>query len=132
MEAPPDRATRRGTAAAVAVGALTAIGGAGLVTLLGTIFDLSAGLLVVAFFVGRFGALAVDAAGAGSNRRTLATIAVGAGLAGVALGQVGLWLVALAQGGTLDLAGFLAETYGVLVPAELALAGLGAWWPFRR
>jgi hypothetical protein len=131
MGSAPDR-TSRAAPAAVAAGAVIAAAGAALVTLLGTIFDLSAGLLVVAFFVGRFGALAVEALGAGSSRRTRAAIAVAAGLLGVALGQVGLWLVALAQGGTLDLASFLGETYGVLVPAELGLALLGAWWPFRR
>lgn len=131
MEPEPGRTTR-GAAATVAAGAVSAASGAALVTLLGTIFDLSVGLLVVAFFVGRFGALAVAALGAVSSRRTRAGVAVGAGLLGVALGQIGLWLVALAQGGTLDLASFLAETYGVLVPAELGLAVLGAWWPFRR
>lgn len=131
----PSREPLGGSArvAALVAGSLTALAGAVIVTLLGSLFSLSAGLLVVAFFVGRFTALAVDAAGgtrvgpAGS-----VTIAVALGLVGVGLGQVGLWVVALAQGGSLDLATFLGETYGPLVPAELGLAALGAWWRIRR
>lgn len=123
----------RGIGPALLAGAVTALAGAGLVTLLGTAFALSAGLLVVAFFVGRFAALAVDAgAGAGVRRRWRLGVAVAFGVAGVGLGQLGLWLAALAQGGTLDGPTFLAETYGALVPAQLALAAVGAWWPLRR
>jgi hypothetical protein len=123
----------RGIGRAVLAGAVTALGGAGLVTILGTVFALSAGLLVVAFFVGRFAALAADAgAGAGVRRERRLGVAVGFGVAGVGLGQLGLWLAALAQGGTLDAPTFLAETYGPLVPAQLVLAAAGAWWPLRR
>ncbi len=118
---------------AIAAGSLAAAAGAMLIVLLGSLFALSAGLLVVAFFVGRFIALAVDAAGGyRADPAGSAAIAVALGLVGVALGQVGLWIVALAQGGSLDLATFLGETYGPLVPAELGLAALGAWWRIRR
>ncbi len=125
------------TTTAVVAGSLTALAGAGLLTVLGSLLALSAGLLVVAFFVGRFTALAVATAasparGPTIGRRQLAALSVVLGFVGVLVGQLGLWLVARAQGGTLELAAFLTETYGVLVPAELALAAIGAWWPLRR
>lgn len=122
---------------AIAAGALTALVGGAVVTILGSLFDLSAGLLVIAFFVGRFTAQAMAAATDPALRSTirrggLAAIAVGLALVGVALGGIGLWVVARAQGGSLDLVAFLAETYGPLVPGALVLAALGAWWPLRR
>jgi hypothetical protein len=49
-------------------------------------------------------------------------------VAGVALGQLGLWLVARQEGGTLDLIAYLGEVFGWLVPAQLAIAGALAWW----
>jgi hypothetical protein len=52
-------------------------------------------------------------------------------LAGVALGQVGLWLYAEYQGGALGPIELLAEVYGPLVPLELAAAAAVAWWIAR-
>lgn len=130
LETAPDRIL---IGRAVVAGTLAALAGAALMTVLGGLFALSAGLLVVAFFIGRFTALAVGAAaGAGSPPRVRIVIAIALGSGGVVLAQVGLWLFALGQGGRLDLLAFLAETYGVLVPAEVALAAVGAWWPSRR
>ena len=60
----------------------------------------------------------------GRTRATAALIA----LAAVAVGQVGLWLIARGEGGTLDLIDYLAEVFGALVPAELLIAGVVAWW----
>jgi hypothetical protein len=59
------------------------------------------------------------------RRRSLAGLIA---LAGVALGQVGIWLIARSEGGTLGLLDYLAEAFGLLVPAELLLAAVIAWW----
>jgi hypothetical protein len=50
---------------------------------------------------------------------------------GVALGQVGLWLLARQEGGVLSLADYLAETFGFLVPAQFLAAAGAAWWRSR-
>lgn len=92
------------------------------------VFEITAGLLVIAALVGWYGAVALRAGGAGSwsrSRRTV--IAVIVALAGVALGQVGLWLLARQEGGVLSLVDYLGETFGFLVPVQLAVAGVGAW-----
>ena len=52
-------------------------------------------------------------------------------LIGVGLGQVGLWLLARGEGGVLPLVDYLGETFGILVPLQLAIAGLVAWWRSR-
>jgi hypothetical protein len=52
-------------------------------------------------------------------------------LTGVALGQLGLWLLARQEGGVLSPLDYLAEVFGILVPLELAIAGLVAWWRSR-
>lgn len=130
LEAAPDRVP---IGRVVVAGTLAALAGAALMAVLGGLFALTGGLLVVAFFVGRFTAFAVGAAaGAGSPPRVRVISAIALGIGGVVLAQVGLWLFALGQGGRLDLLAFLAETYGILVPVELALAAVGAWWPSRR
>jgi hypothetical protein len=50
---------------------------------------------------------------------------------GVALGQVGLWLLGREEGGVLPLLDYLAEVFGFLVPLQLGIAGLVAWWQTR-
>jgi hypothetical protein len=91
--------------------------------------DHHGGLLVIAAVVGwlvaglvSFGA---DPGAGRTGRRVTATIIA---LAGVALGQIGLWVIARQEGGTLGVTDYLAEVFGFLVPLELTLAGAIAWW----
>jgi hypothetical protein len=111
-----------GAIVAALVGAIAIAVGGGLMTI-------TAGLLVIAAVLGWVVAALVsldaDPAAGRRGRRTTATIV---GLAGVALGQVGLWIIAREEGGTLGPIDYLAEVFGVLVPLEFALAGGIAWW----
>lgn len=117
----------RGVAAAV----VAAIAGAVVIAVGGGFLTITAGLLVVAGVVGwvvavalTLGAGPAPEAERGGRRATAAVIA----LAGVALGQIGLWLIARGEGGTLGAIDYLAEVFGLLVPAELLIAGAVAWW----
>jgi len=70
-------------------------------------------------------ALGPTPAGGRGIRRSFAAVIA---LLGVALGQVGLWLIAREEGGTLAMGDYLTEVFGALVPAEFALAAALAWW----
>jgi hypothetical protein len=119
-------------ARALAWGAATAVLGAVAVTVAGGLLTITAGLLVIAGVVGWATALAV-ASGGGPDlaRRTRVAFATTLAVVGIALGQVGLWLLGREEGGVLSLGDYLAETFGILVPIELAIAGLSAWWRSR-
>jgi hypothetical protein len=93
---------------------------------------LTAGLIAVAVLGGWAIAIAVRAGSGGTlpaQRRTVLA-AVLAGLA-VLGGQLGLWLFARYEGGVLGPVDYLAETFGLLVPLELATAVVAAWWASR-
>lgn len=128
-DAPP-RPTAPSRAAAYGLGA--ALVSAALIVLFGGVLAVSAGLLIVAALTGRAVGLGV-VIGAGSSladtRRVALAIALATGA--VALGQVGLWLYAQTEGGVLSLVDYLGETFGILVPLQVALAGAVAWWSAR-
>jgi hypothetical protein len=108
--------------------ALLVVAGAVAITLAGGLLGITAGLLVIAGALGWGIAVVLprssDVAGGRWLAPALAAFAV-------ALGQVGLWLVARQEGGTLDLVAYVAETFGVLVPLQLAIAAAVAWWQRR-
>ncbi len=106
---------RRGGPAA---GAVAALAGAAAIAILGGVATMTAGLVVVAAATG----WAVGALQSGRRRP-----AVALALAAVALGQVGLWAFALAQGGVLGPLDLLWQVYGGLVPVEFAAAAVLAW-----
>jgi asparagine N-glycosylation enzyme membrane subunit Stt3 len=109
-------------------GDLVAVMGAAAITLAGGLVTITAGLLVVAAVVGWAVAVAVAyGAGASLRGRARAWISVLTALISVGLGQVGLWLLARGEGGVLPLIDYLGETFGILVPLQLAIAGLVAW-----
>ena len=119
------------TARAVAFAVLAAIGGAVAIAIAGEILKITAGLVVVAGVLGWVVAAVLASAladnpslGRGGRR----VMAVMIALLGVGLGQVGLWLIARNEGGVLSFIDYLAEVFGFLVPAELALAAVVAWW----
>jgi hypothetical protein len=128
-EGPP---TTGSPARALAWGAATAVLGATAITVAGGLVTITAGLLVIAAVIGWAVAAAVASGGgpdlAPRTRTALATILA---VAGVALGQIGLWLLGREEGGVLALGDYLAETFGVLVPIELAIGGFTAWWRSR-
>lgn len=116
---------------AIVAAFLAAIAGGMALAVAGGILTITAGLLVIAVVVGWVVAVvftvSVAPAGQGGRgvRRSLAAVIA---LLGVALGQVGLWLIARNEGGTLGVIDYLGEVFGLLVPAQLALASAVAWW----
>jgi hypothetical protein len=111
-----------------AIGGIVAVFGAVVLVVLGGVFALHAGLVVVALFLGRFASIGVmsGAAGAGT-RESRQAIALGLATGAVLLAQVGLWLWAGVEGGTLGLVDYLVQTYELLVPIQVLLAGGAAW-----
>jgi hypothetical protein len=129
-EAGPVRATSPGRGAMSAV--LAAAGGAAAITFLGGLMAVSAGLLVVAAATGWAVALGLRI-GAGERLSAARRVrfAVGLALLAVVLGQLGLWLYARTEGGVLGPLDYLGETFGPLVPLELAGASIAAWLTAR-
>jgi hypothetical protein len=132
-EAEPAKASSDGSLVrGVLFGDIVALAGAVAITVAGGLITITAGLLVVAAVLGWAVAVAVAyGAGATLRDRTRAAVSVLTALVGVGLGQVGLWLLARSEGGVLPLIDYLGETFGFLVPLQLAIAGLVAWWRSR-
>lgn len=107
---------------------MAGLGGAALITVLGGVLALSAGLLVAAAVIGWAVAVGLRA-GAGDRippgRRV--RLAIGVALVAVALGQFGLWRYALLEGGVLGPLDYLAQAFGPLVPLEFVAAWTLAW-----
>ncbi|HET7028170.1 MAG TPA: hypothetical protein VFI28_10815 [Candidatus Limnocylindrales bacterium] len=120
----PGRGFGLGLITAVLLGAILAI--------LGGPVSLSAGLAVVAFFLGRLVGTMVRVGAAGTlSSPARVSLAIALSLAGVALGQLGIWVFARSEGGTLDLGAYLFDAFGPLVPLEFMIATLSAWWSAR-
>ena len=86
-------------------------------TLLGGPLSLTAGLVVVAAFVGWLvGSVARP------GRAAAVVVAVGA----VVVGLLGIWLYSRLEGGALGPVDYLLQVQGVLVPLELLAAGVTA------
>jgi hypothetical protein len=123
---------RRGSfVRALIYGGATALVGAGAIVVLGGVFAVSAGLLVIAVALGYATGVAVTI-GAGAEASTSATtrraLAVGWVAGGVVLGLVGLWWYAAVEGGTLGLIDHLGQVYGILTPLLFVGAIAVAWW----
>jgi hypothetical protein len=116
----------------LAVATLVAIVGAAAITITGGILTITAGLLVIAAAAGWGVGLAFRlGAGAAADRPARIRSAVLIAIAGVALGQLGLWLLARQEGGVMGPIDYLAEVFGFLVPLESLFAVAGAWWAAR-
>lgn len=104
-----------------------AIAGAAATTLLGGVLAVSAGLLVIAAASGWGVAMSLRA-GARSKLDPRRRVRLALGLATVAVigGQLGLWLFARYEGGVLGPVEYLAETFGLLIPLQLAIAWIVA------
>jgi hypothetical protein len=110
--------------AAVVVAAIGALALA-----IGGILSLSAGLVVIATVLGVVVGWLVR--GTVGDRAAAGLVAVGVALGGVAIGQVLLWCAALLEGGVLGPLDYLGQTFGILVPAQFVMCGLGAWLAAR-
>jgi hypothetical protein len=115
----------RGLAWASAV----AIAGAAAIALLAGALNVTLGLLVVAAVIGRFVAVALLAGGGPSP--TAPAEATSIAIASVTLGQLGIWLFARSEGGVLAPLDYLGQTFGWLVPLQLGIAAIAAWWSAR-
>jgi hypothetical protein len=128
----PGADDRRSPARGIAFGTLAAVVGAVVLALLGGALAVTAGLLVVAAAIGYVvGLVTVVGAADTMSRRARPWIAATLAGLGTLLGQVGLWLIARAEGGVLAPMDYLGQTFGPLVPAELLLAVGVAWWRAR-
>jgi hypothetical protein len=113
-------------------GALAAV----VIVLLGGLLGVSAGLLVVALVTG-WGVARVMAGGPAGGPpgeaadRSRPWLAVAIAVGAVAAGQLGLWLFARLEGGVLSPIDYLAQTFGPLVPVQLIIGGVAAWWTAR-
>ena len=123
--APPRQSPIRGILLASVV---ATIGSAASIALF-ALASVSAGLLVVAALTGLFVAEALRAGGGATIPvRLRQGLAVATAIESVAVAQLGIWLYARAEGGALGLIDYLAQTFGPLVPLQLAIAALVAWW----
>ncbi|HEY3524000.1 MAG TPA: hypothetical protein VGK63_09860, partial [Candidatus Limnocylindrales bacterium] len=119
----PVRALGLGSVAAAIVAIVLAV--------LGGPASFSAGLVIVAVFMGRLvGAMVRVGAGTTLNSPARVTLAVLISLVGIAAGQLGIWLFARSEGGVLDVGTYLGS-FGPLVPLEFMIATLSAWWSAR-
>ena len=98
-------------------GALAALIGAAVITVLGGPLSVTFGLIGVAAVVGW---------AIGSSVRPSLGLAVGLAIASIVLGLVGIWLVARLEGGVLSLPDYLAQVHGPLVAIEVAVTALVA------
>ena len=114
-------------ARAVAWAGAAAIAGAPATTVLGGVLAVSAGLLVVAAASG-WGIAASLRAGGRSHLDPRLRVRLALVLTTIALvlGQLGLWLFARFEGGVLGPVDYLAETFGLLIPIQLAIAWIVA------
>ena len=102
---------------------------------LGALLSSSAGLVFVAGLTGAaVGLLLARAASPGGGqapaltRRQVSWSAIALTLGAVALGALGTWVHALAEGGALGPIDYLLETFGIIVPAEVAIGAVAAAW----
>ena len=92
----------------------------------------SAGLVVIAIFAGRLiGLVTKTAAGPAVSSDARVVVALLLTIGWFVVAQVAVWLYARAEGGNLDLLDYLGQTFGPLVPLQLIVAVLIAWWSAR-
>jgi hypothetical protein len=127
-----DEAIPSGPRWAIGIGVFAALIPSAILVVFASVFGFTAGLVVVGLFVGRIVGISVRGApdgGLTSDARTLVAIVIT--LAALSLAQVAIWLLALREGGDLPLIDFLAQTYGPVVPLEIMLGTVAAWWSAR-
>jgi hypothetical protein len=127
-EAEAGGSVARGTALAL----LSAAIGALAIVVLGGVLAISAGLIVVAAATGWAVGLGLRVGAGGTlpgGRRS--RVALGVAVGSIVVGQLGLWLYALTEGGVLGPIDYLGEVFGLLVPLELGVAAVIGWMSAR-
>ena len=124
----PAAPTRSGIhrARALVPAILAAAVGASVLFFLAGPLGVTSGLLIVSTALGWIVGLAVRPAGDDSSAGRRVAAAVGLALAACALAWVATWGWSRVEGGALGPFDFLAEVYGVLLPAQIVFAALGA------
>lgn len=114
---------------------LAAAIGSAVLFALGALLAETAGLLIVAGLTGAaVGLLFARAAAPGGGdepaltRQQVTRLAVALVIAAVIVATLATWLHAVGEGGSLGLLDYVLETFGALVPLEVALAALAAAW----
>ncbi len=116
----------------IAGGFLTGLAGAVATVVLGGVLSLSAGLVVVAAATGwAVGTATRIGAGDAIDRDRRPWLGLVMAVVAIVIGQLGLWLYARTEGGVLTLPEYLAQTFGLLVPVQAAVAAGVAWWSAR-
>ncbi len=95
------------------------------------ILAFSAGLLVVALFLGRVVGLSLRSGGGGLSPAVRAGWATLLSLVAVTVALLATWSFSRASGGVLGPIDYLAETLGAIVPLLYLLAAPAAWWGSR-
>ena len=107
---------------------LAAVIGGALLIVLASPLAISEPLVIVAGLGGIATGLAARwGAGSVVSRSRSRRIAAAIAAVTVVIVQVAIWQLAIAQGGVLPLVDYLAETFGLAAPLELATAVVGAW-----
>ena len=107
---------------------LVALGGAALIAVLGS-FDIGAGLLAVAGFIGWAVAVTVVWASdpALERRRRRVGLAVALAVGSIVAGFAVLWAYSHVEGGVMDPVAYLDERFGPLALIDIVIAGVVAW-----
>lgn len=111
---------------AIAYAVLVALVGAIAMVLLAGQLAVSSGLLVVAVVVGRFVGLGLRTARGALTPGRARLLALLIAIGGMAAAQLGIWVYARSEGGVLELVDYLGQTFGPLVPLQIALAAVVA------
>jgi hypothetical protein len=126
-ESPPDAAGS--LTQAVAFGLVAAVVCCLILFGFAALASFSAGLVVVALFLGRIVGLSVrSGAGTRVSSAARASAAILLSLGAVTVALVATWAFSRLVGGILGLPEYLGETLGPIVPLAYMLATLGAWW----
>jgi hypothetical protein len=111
---------------AIAIAVVVALAGAFATVMLAGQLAVSSGLLIMAVVIGRFVGLGLRTARGALTPGQARLIALVVAVGGMALAQVGIWIYARSEGGVLELVDYLGQTFGPLVPLEIALAAIVA------
>jgi hypothetical protein len=113
---------------------LVAVAGAAALVVVGGVLASTFGLLLISGATGAVIGLVIARAAVPDGdtrpmpRGTVIRVAVALALLAIVGSDIGLWLLARQQGGSLGLFDFLWETFGPFVPGDALVAALVAWW----
>jgi hypothetical protein len=111
---------------AIVIAVVVALAGAFAMVMLAGQLAVSSGLLIMAVVIGRFVGLGLRTARGALSPGRARVIALLIAVGGMALAQLGIWVYARSEGGVLELVDYLGQTFGPLVPLEIALAAVVA------